>query len=57
MGLEVRAVRRRRKQVDGDVVLDQGALPLTVLERVVDDWIAASLSVEGPTLGSPTTPR
>ncbi len=23
-----------------NAVLDQGALPLTVLERVVDDWIA-----------------
>ena len=26
-----------------NIVLDQGALPLTVLERVVDDWISASL--------------
>ena len=24
------------------VIIDQGALPLEVLERVVDDWIAAT---------------
>ena len=40
-----------------NAVLDQGALPLTVLERVVDDWISASLSVENPTLGSQTIVR
>lgn len=40
-----------------NAILDQGALPLTVLERVVDDWISASLGVENPTLGSQKAAR
>ena len=39
-----------------NAVIDQGALPLDTLEKVIEEWIAGELAAGGPTLTSAGTP-
>jgi prolyl oligopeptidase len=63
--LKISELRRRAETALGDrfdirkfhdAVLDQGAVPLDVLEKQVDDWIAREKAAKSSASGQPSTP-